>query len=254
MWQSSVRNLIPEPLYARLQFADHYLHGEKEIRLLRHLCDPKRVSLDIGANIGTYTYWMRRHSRRVYAYEPNPDLAARLNRLYSGDIVVRHAAVSDRCGEMILRIPVKGGRPMHEEASVSMAFEKAEAVIEHLVPTVRIDDENCGDVGFIKIDVEQHDTEVIAGAMWTIKHRKPTILTEITPLLYPKPFLEMFKPVLDLGYIGWFCFEGRYRPFAEFDPEIHARAEWYPDRFMEPNVIFLPHGYRDLFFLLHAHD
>lgn len=88
MWLSFTKRIIPEKLYARLQVVDHYLAGERELRLLSHLCDRNRVSLDIGANVGTYTYFMRWYSRRVYAYEPNPELAARLHRLYP-DVVIR---------------------------------------------------------------------------------------------------------------------------------------------------------------------
>src|SRR5580698_3347369 len=107
--------ILPEKLYAQLQHVDHYISGEAEIRLVKYLCDRNRVSLDIGANIGTYTYFMRRYSQRVYAYEPNPKLATRLHRLYP-NVVLRAAAVSDAAGQVKLRIPVDTGREMHELA------------------------------------------------------------------------------------------------------------------------------------------
>jgi FkbM family methyltransferase len=159
---SSIKKFIPEKLYARLQLVDHYLRGERELHLLWALCDRKRVSLDIGANIGTYTYFMRWYSCGVYAYEPNPELSARLSRLYS-DVVIRQAAASDSPGKVRLRIPILTGRAAHALETVTQSFDWAEQVAEYIVPAVRIDDEDCGDVGFIKIDVEQHEIAVING-------------------------------------------------------------------------------------------
>jgi FkbM family methyltransferase len=218
---SFIQSFIPEKVYARLQVVDHYLNGESELRILRYLCDRGRESLDIGANIGTYTYFMRRYSRKVYAYEPNPNLSARLNRLYS-DVIIRQKAVSDSAGEVRLRIPIKAGRADLALASISQNFEWADQVEEHLVPAVRIDDEDCGDVGFIKIDVEQHEIAVINGALETIRKCAPVIMTEVSPLLYPRPLPEMFKVLLDMGYAGWFQFEGKYHSLAAFSAQVHA--------------------------------
>ncbi len=243
---SSIRNIIPEKLYARLQLVDHYFNGERELRLLGHLCDRKRVSLDIGANIGTYIYFMRRYSHGVHAYEPNPELAARLKRLYS-DVVIRQAAVSDTAGQVRLRIPVQGGRASHELASVAQSYDWAEQVVDYIVPAVRIDDEDCGDVGFIKIDVEQHEIAVINGALETIRRCKPVIMTEVTPLLYPRPLPEMFRFVIDMGYTGWFYFERKYHSFDVFSPQIHADEAQWGQKFMGNNVIFLPQGHSDEF-------
>jgi FkbM family methyltransferase len=247
---SSIKKFIPEKLYARLQLVDHYLRGERELHLLWALCDRKRVSLDIGANIGTYTYFMRWYSCGVYAYEPNPELSVRLSRLYP-DVVIRQAAVSDSPGELRLRIPVQSGRAAHELASVAQSFDWAEQVIEHIVLAVRIDDENCGDVGFIKIDVEQHEIAVINGALETIRKCKPVIMTEVSPLLYPRPLPDMFKMVLDMSYSGWFRFQGKYHSFSVFSESTHANKAQYGNRFMDNNVIFLPPGHRDEF--LHKH-
>lgn len=46
---------------------------------------------------------------------------------------------------------------------------------EYDVPALRIDDEDIGDIGFIKIDVEQHEVPVLQGAMGKIRGCRPSI-------------------------------------------------------------------------------
>jgi len=221
-----------------LQAGDHFLRGEPELRLLPHLCDKQKTSLDVGANIGTYTYFMRKHSRSVRAFEPNPALARRLESLFP-DVTVRHAAVTNTPGELRLRVPIVDGRAQHELASVEAGFDDDE-VEEYCVPAVRLDDEATTEVGFIKVDAERHEIPVLQGAMQTINKYRPVIMTEATPLLYPCPLPEMFRFVTEVGYEGWFRFEGAYHPFSHFNREVHTNRKDWGVRFIENNVIFLP--------------
>lgn len=237
-----IKRTLPDSAMLRLQATDHWFFGEEELRLLPYLCDRSKVSLDIGANIGTYAYFMRRWSKHLIAYEPNPQLARRLARLLP-DVAVRHVAVSDGQRPVTLRIPVRDGREMHELASVAQSFE-ADQVVEHQTMTVAIDDDDSiDDVGFIKIDVEQHEIAVLKGAMNTIRRCRPAIMTEVTPLLYPASLPETFRFVLDEGYTGWFRIKGKYLPLTAFNASAHANAAHYGTAdFMANNVIFLPDG------------
>jgi FkbM family methyltransferase len=232
-----VKSTLPDRLVAHLQAADHYFRGEPEIRLLRFLCRPGALAVDVGANIGTYTYFMRRRGSSVRAYEPNPDLAKRLQRLYP-DIIVRQVALSDRRGVLRLRLPIVDGRPQCELASVSQAF--SEETVDYDVPSVPLDDEELTNVGFIKIDVEQHEVAVLQGALATIRRCRPDIMTETTPLLYPRPLPEHFAFVTEMDYVGWFRFHGRFRSFSAFDSAMHADPAQFGKRFVGSNVVFRP--------------
>lgn len=248
-WKDVLQRVLPESIIIRFQAADHYLNGEPEIRLLPHLCDKAKVTLDIGANIGVYTYFARRHSRHVYAYEANPELAARFQQLFP-DVTVQQAAVSDQPGELVLRIPVKGQHVQHELASVAEQRGASGESVEYRVPARRVDDQEITNVGFIKIDVERHELPVMKGAMKTIAACLAVIMSEVSPLLYPCALPEMFKFLTELGYTGWFKFEGKYLPLSQFRGEIHANPDLYGKRFMNNNVIFLPRGLDDSFLRL----
>lgn len=232
-------SLMPERARLHLQAFDHFLNGEPELRLIRRVCPAGRVAVDVGANIGTYTYFLRLVARDVYAYEPNPDLAARLRRLFPA-VHVRDVAVSDRERDVELQVPVLDGRPQHELGSIAQAFDAD--VRKFVVQTVTLDSERLNNVGFLKVDVEQHERSVLRGSMKTIAESRPVIMTEVTPLLYEDRLDRVFSFLTDLDYRGWFGFQGRYLPLRTFDPEVHANAEHWGkrDAFMGSNMFFLP--------------
>src|ERR1700677_1900759 len=80
--------------------------GEPEARLLPSLCDRRRVSIDVGGNVGGYTWLLYRLSKRVIVFEANPNLAARLAWLcrltLKTSVTVHNVALSDRSGTATL--------------------------------------------------------------------------------------------------------------------------------------------------------
>src|SRR5262245_13381070 len=127
MLKRMLKAIVPEQLEVHLRAVDHYFNGEPEIRLLKAVCPPTRLAVDVGANIGTYTYFLRRYMRGVVAYEPNPDLAHRLRRVFP-DVLVRNVAVSDAVRQLVLSVPVHQGRDSHELGSVASDFSDEENV------------------------------------------------------------------------------------------------------------------------------
>src|SRR5687768_6475036 len=153
--ESKIVALLPPVAVLHLRALDHYINGEKELRLLRGLVDPNRLAIDAGANIGTYSYFLSKYAVEVYAYEPNPELAARLRALMP-ILKVRQFALSDTQRELIFSIPIdNSGRPHHELGSVAQTFSGQ--VHRYAVECITIDSEALNEVGFIKIDVEQHE-------------------------------------------------------------------------------------------------
>jgi FkbM family methyltransferase len=238
--KAAIVRLLPPALLTHLQAMDHYFNGEPEIRLLNHLVDGSRAAIDAGANIGTYSYFLRRHAKAVHAYEPNPDLAARLQRLMP-DVVVRPVALSDALQELTFAVPLdKSGRLLHELGSVAQTF--AGPVRQFRVKCVTIDSEAINDVGFIKIDVEQHEREVLRGALTTIRHCRPVILIEVYPLKYERSVPEEFSFLLRENYCAWFSFANRWYPLESFRRAVHAKRENFGKRgrFMGNNLVFFP--------------
>ena len=68
-----VRSLLPRAVLNWREAQYYGRHGEVELHLLEFLCRRDQDAIDIGANFGGYVHFMRRHARRVLAYEPMPD-------------------------------------------------------------------------------------------------------------------------------------------------------------------------------------
>ena len=73
--RNGVKYVLPASWSVHLRAAKHWLTGEPEIRILALICDRERASVDVGANVGIYSYFLRRHSTICYAMEPNPQAA-----------------------------------------------------------------------------------------------------------------------------------------------------------------------------------
>ncbi len=210
--------LVPPRLYAIIRGYRERRGGEREIRLLPFLVDPARNAVDAGANKGVYSYWMARYARHVFAYEPNPKLFRLLVRGMGRNVTVSPVALSDRNGQAELRVPRTSKGYSNQRASLS-----AEAVGPDYgaltVDARRLDDEGLADVGFIKVDVEGYEFQMLQGVTETIARDRPILLAEIeehhTKMLLADAVGRIES---SFAYRAYFYLRGRLAPFAEIDP------------------------------------
>lgn len=218
------RHPLAERWRARRQFWKS-LHetGEWELKELPLYVPKERLAIDVGGNIGIYTYHMRRLARAVITFEPNPLYAARLRSIGLGRRL-EEVALSDRAGAAELRVPMWEGREDPGMASLETGAVP-EAILARTVrvPLRRLDDYVLAPIGFIKIDVEGHEESVLAGALDTIRRDRPTLLIEIEQRHNPGG-LDRIRRLLT-GYDGFFFANGQRRPLSEFDPAVHQKDE-----------------------------
>lgn len=78
-----------------------------DVQLVASLCDPNRVSLDIGADVGEFAIAMLASSRSVIAFEPRPaqahDLASMFDAVGAA-VRVEAVALSDEPGVTTMRV------------------------------------------------------------------------------------------------------------------------------------------------------
>jgi FkbM family methyltransferase len=139
-------------------------------QIFYHLCDEDSVFVDVGANFGYFSILAanlisNRRSGRVFAFEPNPKLAALLRRNIEvnwsiAPVMLAEAAVTDVVGEVTLHVPVAHG------ANASLTASPDHDCTPVIVPAIRLDDAIPADtsVDIIKIDVEGHELSVLRGA------------------------------------------------------------------------------------------
>ena len=215
--------LIPGRLYIRYRAAKEWRRGEPEIRLLPELIDRRRNAVDVGANKGTYTYVMARLARRVYAFEPNPKMFAVLRQTIGRNVTALPIALSDRSGSATLRVPY-GRKGVSNQGSSLSAAKPMANFIPLPVEAKRLDDLALADIGFIKIDVEGFEQQVLAGAAETIARDRPNLLIEIEEAHTGVPLMQSIEQVCQFGYAAFFLGEGELRPIAAWDPARYGRV------------------------------
>jgi FkbM family methyltransferase len=177
--------------------------GELELRRLEELVPRYRVALDVGASLGMYTSRLNRLARQVHAFEPHPELAARL-RLAVPKAKVHALALSDRDGEAELRIPVVAGVAYHGWGSIEpenhLEAVRCSAVRSVRVPSRRLDSLELDDMGFIKIDVEGHELAMLRGAEQTLSRCRPILLSEAEDRHRPDAVDSVRTYLTGIGY------------------------------------------------------
>lgn len=221
-----------------------YRLEREEIRLLLEHLGPGEAAVDVGAHKGAYTYWMRRAvgaGGSVYAFEPQPQLAARLLELVRAgaydNIVVKNLGISSAEGTMPLNVP--GGRP---SPGASLEEHRAGEPGNRSYPVdvttldAYFEPEAARRDRLIKCDVEGHELEVFRGAERTLREGRPCLLFECERRHRESGRLqEVFDYLENLGYRGFFISREGTRPVAEFDPELHQadnRGRNYANNFL----------------------
>lgn len=150
------------------------LSDEVELELLRELLRDGDVAFDVGANIGLYSVAMARAtgpSGGVYAFEPHPTTADRLERNLRlnnlENVHVSRAAVSSAGGEAVLRVPDLA------EPGLATITGRGEALAT--VSTVTLDavaaEHGVTRIALLKLDAEGAEEAILAGAAELLANR-----------------------------------------------------------------------------------
>lgn len=200
--------------------------GERELHIIRCLCDSTKISIDVGANSGRYTYAMRSYSRQVISYEPVPEMARLLrykfNYVSPSRVRVRNCAVSDKSGHANLLIPKNAEWLSTIDANnANQISQRHKDALLRTVNVVTLDEELRNfKIGMMKIDVEGHEVEVIAGAMSLMKREQPNILVESEERHRPgslRAIRDLLEPV---GYKGYFILGKELVEAENFSPNL----------------------------------
>ncbi len=213
-WNDRLRRatMALAPPAKRLERDFHYrrLHGMSDPVLSRFPLNrqfPGRA-VDAGANLGTYTYAFACGFDAVEAFEPQPQCAAAIEAFAGAQpkVHVHRLGLSDRRATVALHIPIVHGRfRAHRATGLASIGELTGEVTELKIDVVPLDDFAFEDVAMIKIDVEGHERQVLAGAEKTIARWRPTLIVEIEQRhLQPLPISDVFAYITSMGYAGSF--------------------------------------------------
>lgn len=190
--------------------------------------NPRVTVIDVGANIGIYTYGFLARGATVHAFEPQPTCVSVIRSFYDAGLPLRRrgklflhpVALGDHPGTSRIHIPLRDGRPDTESASLGAVTAEAAS---YEVALTTIDEYDLRDLAFIKIDVEGGELSVIEGGRRTIARERPAILVEVEQRHHGEPLRQVFanlRGILGPGYAGFYMdVAGSLRPLDHFDVE-----------------------------------
>jgi FkbM family methyltransferase len=238
-FEETVRAMVvPARMYVAHELRRELRVGERELRLLPFLAPRDRVALDVGANKGVWSMALSRLVDEVHAFEPNPKMFRVLDRALGGRVHTHQIALSDRTGVAEFRVPKT--RKGYSNQGGSLSTTKVAGPHGALeVPTRRLDDLDIRNVGFMKIDVEGFEAEVIRGATETIRRDRPILVVEMEEKHTRRPIEEMVGEVTALGYDCFVLRAGALTRFETVDLDAHHRKPARGKDYIF-NFIFIP--------------
>ena len=233
------RLFVPPGVYIRHLYRRELRKGEREFPLVPFLARRDRVSLDIGANKGVYSYALLRCSAAVHAFEPNPKLFRILKSWGAGDIYLHEVALSNETGQARLLVPRSPSGYSNQGGSLSSVKVAGQECGEMVVQASRLDDLGISNVGFIKIDVEGFEMQVLEGAKATLERDRPNLQIEIEEKHTMRPLPQVVHEVCGYGY-QCLCLLGHaLSPFSALDLEGNHRQPKNAGDYVF-NFIFIP--------------
>lgn len=155
-------------------------------RFYRELLPPDALAFDIGAHVGNRARALRAAGARVVALEPQAPFAGFLRRTLPAGITLIEAAVGAEAGEATLAVSrlhptvsSLAGLPAELSEASGFAHVRWDARQRVAVTTLDALIAAHGRPDFVKIDVEGHEAEVLAG----LTRPLPLVAIEYLPQL-----------------------------------------------------------------------
>jgi FkbM family methyltransferase len=223
--KSFIRRRLPPRILMRHIVSHDLKHGEPELLLLGLLCDKSSAMIDVGANLGVYSYVAAKYADRVYAIEPIPESAEWLRKTAPANVSVLEMAASDHEGPQTLYIPTLEGSRIASRASLQSDANRGAELKPIEITTAPLDSMDFGRVGFIKIDVEGHEQAVLRGAAGLIGRQRPAVQVECEERHASDAVASAVRFFAEFGYRGFFWKAEALRPIELFDPKRDQQLE-----------------------------
>ena len=182
-------------------------------------------AIDIGAQIGTYSYELSKFFKNVESFEPITE-STNLLKAYTSikkNIAIYNVGLSSKNEDKPFFIPFI---PESDQLNFGLGSVIDPGGVRKVItiPVRCLDDYNFQKVGFVKIDVEGNELEVIYGAMKTINRERPVMLIEIEQRhLKNCKITDVFELILSLGYKGGYFYRNTYYPLEFFSYDQHQK-------------------------------
>jgi len=216
--------------------ANHILTGgipeQFEIEVVRQILPTVKSFVDVGANIGHYCLVAANEmglTGKVYAFEPQPDCCDVLEHTISlnnweNRLSVHQMALGSESSKMQLYL-LGSGSTLDDNFNDYQSTETITVSVDTLDNQMAMLE--CGQIDFIKIDVEGYELQVLKGAEKTIQEFTPVIFVEIADRIRGRDYRN-----LNFGAtIEWLVARGYalYKCAEDYHLEKVASADFEAD-------------------------
>lgn len=168
-----------------------YKDKYQELHYLKKIIKPGYVCLDIGANLGYYSFFMCTHTGKkgkVFAVEPVPLFRLILEKNVPANKFKQLSILPYALGEseqiITMGMPIVDGVIHHGMTHVLNKYDKSKVSIAKTFEVMmKVPDqlfENLDRLDFIKCDVEGYEYVVLSNMLNTINKHKPIIQCELS--------------------------------------------------------------------------
>jgi len=174
-------------------------YEDELLSFILHNYNNQKNIIDIGANIGNHSLFFAKYMKcnKIYSFEPFSKNIELFKKNLSGyqNCILFEKALSDKNTNRILyntEMNNFGGFSLDKQQN---SFQVSSMDVE------KLDNYNFTDVTLIKIDVENHENEVLIGSKQTILHNKPIVILENNSYYFghifkdPNPHKKFFDEV-----------------------------------------------------------
>jgi FkbM family methyltransferase len=203
-------------------------------RALRQLISSSRTFIDVGTHIGFYAVLAHKINPKlsIFAFEPVPELFSEAQQFFNANGVategLHRLALSSEDGEGTLFLPIDyatmgslAGPPLGlQSREIHVTRERLDTFLARrpiIAPVT------------IKIDVEDHEVEVLSGARETIAKYRPSIVCELLPRA------DNAKTVKLIDEMGYAAFAITKRGCFRMRPDDFAKPRQFRDFVLMPN-------------------
>lgn len=165
------------------------------IEWCKELCNKDKVMLDIGSHTGTYSIHLSKYCKTVYAFEPQKMTyyalcgSVCLSNCYNIECINYGLGSVDQIGTKELNI-------ISEDGGGSSIQPQYNLISKEMIRVRTLDSFNISNIGFIKIDVEGNELDVLKGSLNTLRESdNPNILFESNT-----SNIELFDFINKIGY------------------------------------------------------
>lgn len=208
--------------------------SDPELALMKNLLKEGDVFVDVGANIGVYSYTASAIGAKSILFEPNPFFVRGYLAMELPNSTFFNLCLSDKFGVVQLSVPVDGfGNPQFGLGSIVKKFSEQRSIS---CVAATLDSLSLDGADVVKIDVEGAEELVLSGSQHTIERYFPSFIIEIEDRHNPGGISRIVR---SLSASGYDCFSFERTSSQLFRLKFDSRFPEFDSSRFSNNFIFV---------------